>query len=183
MPKGQLIEGRQQLMQEDAEKAKKLARNTSRRRQLIADCKRRPTTETLRSPAFQREFAELLANGVTLKNALAQYGLNYDKYHNYRKRDKAFAELCDSARDCGFDAIADECMQIADEPMESKTQIMQAKLRIETRIELLSRWSRRYSTRQQLEVNDKRDVETMLRERFAKRVAESAPAEKPALPN
>lgn len=45
------------------------------------------------------------------------------------------------ARDLGYDALADECLEIADgsEPADVK------RIRIDTRIRLLGKWSQRYS--------------------------------------
>lgn len=171
MAKGDLIKARVEFAAQRAAKTKELATNTSTKRQVIADTKRAKTTlEAMASPAFQRQFCELLANGCTIKSALEQFNLTYAKYYCFRKRHDEFARMVDDAIDVGYDALADECLTIADKRMETKTEIMHAKLRIETRIELLQRRSRRYNPRQQIEVSDNREVEAALRERFVSRV-------------
>lgn len=70
------------------------------------------------------------------------------------------------ARDFGFDEIAEDCLRIADTPMEgeevttdnegkitTKTGDMlgHRKLMIETRLKLLSKWSKRYGDKVQNE--------------------------------
>lgn len=77
-----------------------------------------------------------------------------------------FAARIAQARETGYDAIAEEAMAIADEPPPS-TQfgttdggaVQHAKLRIETRLKLLAKWSpKKYGDKQQIEHSGQIDV-------------------------
>lgn len=70
------------------------------------------------------------------------------------------------AREVGFDAIAEECLEIADESafdaiegedgaLRSNSEVIQrSKLRVETRLKLLAKWSpKRYGDKVQQEVS------------------------------
>lgn len=70
------------------------------------------------------------------------------------------------AREDGFDAIAEECLRIADETAldtvvtehgdRANTEwISRSKLRVETRLKLLAKWDpKRYGERQAIDIND-----------------------------
>lgn len=182
MAKGDLIKARQVYKTERAEKTHASATDTEEKRKVIARCKSEKVgTVAMRDPDFQKHFCELLADGSTIRAALTEFGLGYASYYQYRKHDPEFAKMVDTAIDVGYDAIADECIQIADTKMSNKIDVMQAKLRIETRIEILQRKSRRYSNRQQVEVTDSREVEKLMRDRFTERI-DTAKQAKTSLP-
>lgn len=75
--------------------------------------------------------------------------------YDWREADPEFAARFARARDAGFDAIAEEALEIADTPQEgirietdadgSKTvredMLGHRKLRVETRLKLLAKWS------------------------------------------
>lgn len=44
------------------------------------------------------------------------------------------------ARDLGWDALANDCLSIADEVPENKTVLAHQRLRIDTRLKLLAKW-------------------------------------------
>lgn len=182
MAKGDLIKARKQYKEESDAQTHASATSTPEKRAVIARCKREKVgTVAMRDPDFQKHFCELLSDGSTIKAALTEFGLGYASYYQYRKQDPEFAKMVDTAIDVGYDAIADQCIQIADAKMLNKLEVMQARLRIETRIEILQRKSRRYSNRQQLEVTDTREVEKVMRDRFAERI-DTAKQAKTSLP-
>lgn len=49
------------------------------------------------------------------------------------------------ARDLGYDALADQCLEIADEASRDPVAAADKRIRIDTRIRLLGKWSQRYS--------------------------------------
>jgi len=71
------------------------------------------------------------------------------------------------ARDVGFDAIAEQCLDIADDSSRDETEpdedgmtrvntevIQRSKLRVETRLKLLAKWSpKRYGDKMQQEIS------------------------------
>ena len=83
--------------------------------------------------------------------------------NDWREQNEAFSALIGRARDDGFDAIATECLEIANTPIEGVTLVTKEdgkteerrgdmlghrKLQIETRLKLLAKWDpRRYGDR------------------------------------
>lgn len=76
---------------------------------------------------------------------------------DWRTQDPAIGERFDEARDIGFDAIARDCLEIADDgrrdyqvledgrEVVDHDHISRARLRVETRLKLLAKWDpRRY---------------------------------------
>ena len=80
---------------------------------------------------------------LDLKESSVRYWLNKDE--------QAFAHSA-RARELGCDALADECLEIADgiDPTDLK------RVRIDTRIRLIGKWSQRYSDK--LEITNKTEV-------------------------
>jgi len=86
--------------------------------------------------------------------------------------DKAFAERFARARDFGFDAIADECKQIADSGEDvNGDHVKRSALRIDTRLKLLAKWSPRYRDTQKIEaeITDTASAILAARRRTAKK--------------
>lgn len=81
---------------------------------------------------------------MDLKESSVRYWLN--------KEAEAFAHSA-RARELGCDALADECIEIADDP-EIKPD--EKRIRIDTRIRLIGKWSQRYSDK--LNVSTKSEV-------------------------
>jgi hypothetical protein len=84
-----------------------------------------------------------ICRGMDLKESSVRYWLN--------KSEEAFAHSA-RARELGCDALADECLEIADgvEPSDVK------RIRIDTRIRLIGKWSQRYSDK--LSITKKTEV-------------------------
>ena len=79
-----------------------------------------------------------------LKESSVRYWLNKDE--------QAFAQTA-RARELGCDALADQCIEIADDPT---LEPQDRRVRIETRLKLLGKWSQRYSDK--LTVNNNQTV-------------------------
>ncbi len=81
-----------------------------------------------------------ISNGNTLRAFSRQRGVpSYATLYNWAKKDDDFAQRLARARESGEDAIAEECVEIAD----SATDANLAKMRIWTRLELLKCWNPR----------------------------------------
>lgn len=89
---------------------------------------------------------------------------------DWTQANKELSQRIAHARDVGFDAIAEECLGIADEPMPT-TQfgttdggaVQHAKLKIETRLKLLAKWDpKRYGDKQQIEHSGAVDIASTL---------------------
>lgn len=108
-----------------------------------------------------------LAKGETLASICRDLDLNRRTIGKWREEDEEIRKQFDQARDDGFDAIADECIDIADDntrdwmtikrggqevEVPDREVVDRSKLRVETRLKLLAKWDpRRYGDKQQLE--------------------------------
>lgn len=88
--------------------------------------------------------------------------------NQWRQDDEEIAAQFDVARDLGYDAIAHECLSIADDgsrdymtladgrEVPDHDHISRSKLRIDTRLKLLAKWDpRRYGEKLQQEISGK----------------------------
>ena len=93
---------------------------------------------------------------------------------DWAKADEPTSQRIAQARVEGFDAIADECLEIADEttndfkpsplgPIFDAEHVQRSKLRIETRLKLLAKWDpKRYGDKQQVEHSGSIDTATTI---------------------
>jgi len=95
--------------------------------------------------------------------------------NDWRKQDAEIAAQFDEARDMGYDAIAADCLDIADDgsrdymttadgrEVPDHDHISRSKLRIETRLKLLAKWDpKRYGDKQQLEHSGSLSLEALV---------------------
>lgn len=119
------------------------------------------------NPAIADEIASRIATGETLRAICREDGMPcWRTVYDWINSNPDFAARIAQARETGYDAIAEEAMAIADEPPPS-TQfgttdggaVQHAKLRIETRLKLLAKWSpKKYGDKQQIEHSGQIDV-------------------------
>ncbi len=92
-------------------------------------------------PEHVEQACVMMAGGKSLRAAAREMGLEEAaiRYHLMKDED-AFAHSA-RARELGCDALADECLEIADgdDPTDVK------RVKIDTRIRLIGKWSQRYS--------------------------------------
>lgn len=95
----------------------------------------------------------MMASGKSLRAAAKDMGLNEAsiRYH-LMKDEQAFTQTA-HARELGCDAMADECIEIAD---DKELDPADRRVRIETRLKLIGKWSQRYSDK--LTVNTNKTV-------------------------
>lgn len=119
------------------------------------------------TPEIADEICTDLSQGIPLAETCRRLGIGRTTVYDWRREDEAFAERIARAREVGFDAIADDCLAIADDKSRDvklvgregeeyevcNTEFVQrAKLRIETRLKLLAKWDpKRYGDRQEVE--------------------------------
>lgn len=84
------------------------------------------------------ELVEWIGEGKTLRSFSRQEGKpSYVTLYSWIKRDTDLAERIACARECGYDAISEECVEIID----STTDANLGKARVWTRLQLLSKWN------------------------------------------
>ncbi len=104
------------------------------------------------NPELADEICLRIANGEPLRQICRDDHMPaWTTVYNWIKADASFAERIARARDIGHDAIAENAMEIADEPPPSGPDgrtdagyVSWQKNRVWTRLQLLSKWSPRY---------------------------------------
>lgn len=83
-----------------------------------------------------------IAEGKSLRRVCRERGLAESSVRYWLHKDEtAFAQSA-RARELGCDALADECLDIAD---DTTLDVQERRLRIDTRVRLIGKWSQRYS--------------------------------------
>ena len=139
----------------------------------MAATKRKPGRPKEPVPAKMADrICEWIAEGKTLRDFCRQPDTPARRtVDDWRAKDNEFAARFARARDIGFDVLAEECLAIADTPLEgvrteegtnekgaySKTvtedMLGHRRLQIETRQKLLAKWDpKRYGERRELDV-------------------------------
>jgi hypothetical protein len=105
--------------------------------------------------ALQKEICARLAEGETLRRICRDEGMPAPvTVYAWMEKDAAFAERIARARETGFDAIADDALEIADTQVEGETMTTEdgrvkvvrgdmlghRKLQVWARLQLLSKW-------------------------------------------
>lgn len=110
---------------------------------------------------------EMMAEGKSLRAACKEMGLSESsvRYH-LNKDEEAFAHSA-RARELGCDALADECLEIADGEGDPQDK----RIKIDTRIRLIGKWSQRYSDKLTVKndttITHKYDLDKLSDERLA----------------
>ena len=112
----------------------------------------RPSTY---NPETAHKICELLSEGVPLRVICRMDGMPpWRTVYSWMARDEDLSAHIARAREVGYDAIAEECLVIADTPQFGQKQVMtdegtattvedmlgHRKLQIETRLKLLAKW-------------------------------------------
>lgn len=83
-----------------------------------------------------------LSEGKSLRSIARALEIPESTIRYYLAKDEAAFAHSMHARELGCDALADECLEIADEKGADPAE---KRIRIETRIRLIGKWSQRYS--------------------------------------
>ena len=82
-----------------------------------------------------------LSTGFSLRAICREMELSESNVRFWLRNDEEAAAQTVRAREHGCDALADECIEIADTPGDPADK----RVRIDTRIRLIGKWSQRYS--------------------------------------
>lgn len=125
-----------------------------------------------RSAALDERICERLANGDTLRQICRDEKINHVTVAVWRKDDQEFDKRVKAARDAGFDAIAEQCIEIADatdtyksrDSVSGKVRDAQRdKVRVWTRLQLLAKWDpKRYGEMQKLQHSGSIGIEQLV---------------------
>ena len=129
--------------------------------------------QTKRTPEVETRIIEGLCDGIPLRELCRQDGMpSWRTVYDWISADEELAARIAHARELGFDAIAEDILDIADDGtndwVERKRQdgsvdvvmdsehVQRSKLRIETRLKLLAKWSpSKYGEKQTVDVGNK----------------------------
>lgn len=96
------------------------------------------------------EICNELAEGKSLRQICRERDLKESSVRYWLNKDEeAFAQTA-RARELGCDALADQCIEIADNTLLDPQD---RRVRIETRLKLLGKWSQRYSDKLTVNTN------------------------------
>ena len=85
-----------------------------------------------------------LSQGKPLREWCSQPGkAHFTSVYDWISKDASFALRVRAAREAGYDVIADECLTIADTAPGDSVAVQWQRLRIDTRLKLLSKWNPR----------------------------------------
>jgi len=105
------------------------------------------------TPEKAKSIIEQLSDGVPLRVICRQEGMPaWRTVYDWIAKDEELSAHIACARDLGYDAIAEECMDIADDVTGDYAEqdgkmaynsehVQRSKLRIETRLKLLAKWN------------------------------------------
>ncbi len=128
--------------------------------------KGRPSKYT---PELADEICQRLSEGEPLRQICREeYMPHWSNVYEWMRKDEALAARIAHARELGHDAISEECLEIADDATNDymdkvrkdgevvreldAEHVQRSKLRIETRLKLLAKWSpKKYGDRQEID--------------------------------
>lgn len=93
---------------------------------------------------------EMVAEGKTLTAAAKEHDTSPAAIRYHLMNDENLFSVSMRARESGCDALADQCIEIADDPVLDAAE---KRIRIDTRIRLIGKWSKRYSDKVTVETN------------------------------
>ncbi len=122
---------------------------------------------TKRTKEIEQEILSRLSKGETLSEICRDAHMpSVQSYREWCRSDKTLEIAHGKARDDGFDAIAEECLRIAEDGandwmtknagdatgwLMNGEHVQRSKLRVETRLKLLAKWDpRRYGDKTQV---------------------------------
>lgn len=103
------------------------------------------------TPELGAKVCECLASGKSLLATCRELGISYEQARSWERLEPEHATNSARAREVGCHALADECLEIADESSSDYMQrgdvevtnneaIQRSRLRIDTRMRLIGKW-------------------------------------------
>jgi hypothetical protein len=133
---------------------------------------------TLYTPELADEILTRLSNGETLTSICRPDTMpSRGTVHAWKAKDAEFSKRFARAKDDGWDAIADDCLEIANTPLEGvietskewgvetkrEDMLGHRKLQIETRLKLLAKWDpKRYGDKIDVNATHSGEVKIVL---------------------
>lgn len=113
--------------------------------------------QSKRTPEVEERIIEGLTDGVPLRVLCRQDDIpSWRTVYDWINADASFASRVAYARDLGFEAIAEDILDIADDTPAISEHVQRSKMRIDTRLKLLACWSpKRYGNKQTVDVGNK----------------------------
>ena len=110
-----------------------------------------------RTPEIEERIIDGLSNGIALRVLCREADMpSWRSVYDWINADADFASRVAHARDLGFEALAEDILDIADETLAISEHVQRSKLRIETRLKLLACWNpKKYGTKQTVDVGNK----------------------------
>ena len=110
-----------------------------------------------RTPEVEERIIEGLTDGVPLRVLCRQDDMpSWRSVYDWMNADPSFASRVAYARDLGFEALAEDILNIADDTPAVSENVQLSKMRIDTRLKLLACWSpKRYGNKQTVDVGNK----------------------------
>ena len=123
------------------------------------------------TPELADEICQRLAEGEPLRAICRDEHMpSWRAVYDWIAKDKDFASRIAHAREAGFDAIAEQCLDIADDErhdwlltkkgvITNDVAIGRAKLQVETRLKLLAKWNpKKYGDKQDINLTGQVEV-------------------------
>lgn len=113
--------------------------------------------QSKRTPEVEERIIEGLTDGVPLRVLCRQDDMpSWRTVYDWINADPSLASRVAYARDLGFEAIAEDILDIADDTPAISEHVQRSKMRIDTRLKLLACWSpKRYGNKQTVDVGNK----------------------------
>jgi len=113
--------------------------------------------QSKRTPEVEELIIEGLTDGVPLRVLCRQDDIpSWRTVYDWMNADASFASRVAYARDLGFEALAEDILNIADDTPAVSENVQLSKMRIDTRLKLLACWSpKRYGNKQTVDVGNK----------------------------
>lgn len=113
--------------------------------------------QTKRTPEVEERIIDGLSNGIALRVLCREADMPaWRTVYDWMQADEELAARVACARDLGFEALAEDIIDIADGTPAISEHVQRNKLRIETRLKLLACWSpKKYGNKQTVDVGNK----------------------------
>lgn len=128
----------------------------------VTKAKAKPKPKAKRAPrrkpikTYLPAVCEIVAAGNSVRSACGRLKIDEGTFRSFLRRTPEANDAIGLARDMGCDAMADECIEIADDSTKDKVKgargemvldtehVQRSRIRIDTRLRLMGKWSQRY---------------------------------------